>query len=135
MAGRPRKPTHLHVISGSAKTNPARLESRADEPELEGADLRDAPAPSHLDGHLASIWKEVAGMLHARVAGQQDRLAFEMLVRIVADCRSDDATPAHYARMQAMMGEFGMTPASRSKVAQAKKADGPKGFGALRGAG
>lgn len=132
MAGRPRKPTELHVISGSAKTNPGRLQNRADEPEADGEDLRDAPAPSHLDDGLAAIWKEVTGNLHARVAASADLIALEALVRLVGVMRSGEAVAADYARLQAYLGEFGMTPASRSKVSQGKKAEAKKGFAALK---
>ena len=132
MAGRPRKPTELHVISGSAKTNPGRLQNRADEPETDGEDLRDAPAPAHLDDGLAAIWKEVTSNLHARVAASADLIALEALVRLVGVMRSGEAVAADYARLQAYLGEFGMTPASRSKVSQGKKAETKKGFAALK---
>lgn len=132
MAGRPRKPTELHVISGSASKHPDRMRERADEPEVDGEDLREAPAPDHLDERLAAIWKEVTGYLHARVASAPDLIALEALVRLVGVMRSGEAVAADYARLQAYLGEFGMTPASRSKVAQGKKSEGKKGFGALR---
>jgi len=132
MAGRPRKPTELHVISGSAKTNPGRLENRANEPEAEGDDLRAIAPPVHLDERLASIWEEVAGILHARVASAPDLIALEALVRLVGVMRSGEAVAADYARLQAYLGEFGMTPASRSKVSQGKKPEAKKGFGALK---
>lgn len=135
MAGRPRKPTELHVISGSAKTNPGRLENRASEPEIDGSDLRGSPAPDHLDEVLAAIWNEVAGYLHARVASAPDLIALEALVRLVGVMRTGEAVAADYARLQAYLGEFGMTPASRSKVSQGKKAEDKKGFAALRSAG
>ena len=132
MAGRPRKPTELHVISGSAKTNPGRLENRQNEPEAEGGDLREVPPPTHLDDGLAAIWKEVASILHARVTSAPDVIALEALVRLVGVMRSGDAVAADYARLQAYLGEFGMTPASRSKVSQGKKPEAKKGFGALK---
>lgn len=129
---RPRKPTQLHVISGSAAKHPDRMREREGEPEVDG-DLRDMGPPTHLDDSLAEIWREVAKLLHARVAGDSDVLAFEALVRATAMCRSAEATPAWFARQAALMGEFGMTPASRSKVAQGKKPEGKRGFAALKG--
>jgi phage terminase small subunit len=132
---RPRKPTELHVVSGSARKHPDRMRERTAEPIPGGFDLRDAPAPDHLDEALAAIWKEVTGLLHARVSSGPDLIALEALVRLVAVMRSGEAAAADYARLQAYLGEFGMTPASRSKVAQAKKPDEPKGFAALKGAG
>jgi phage terminase small subunit len=129
---RPRKPTHLHVVSGSAKHDPQRMREREDEPESAGADLRELAVPKHLDAGLKKLWIELQGYLHARVSGEADVVAFEALVRLVETMRSGEAVAADYARLQAYLGEFGMTPASRSKVAQAKKADAPKGFAALK---
>ncbi len=132
---RPRKPTQLHVISGSAKTNPERMKAREAEPVVEGFDLRDCPAPDHLDEAHRKTWDEVRRITHARVASEPDIIALEALVRLVVVMRSGDAVAADYARLQAYLGEFGMTPASRSKVAQGKKPEAKKGFAALRGAG
>lgn len=129
---RPRKPTHLHVVSGSAKKHPDRMRERKDEPEQAGTDLRDTPAPDHLNEDLAKLWNELRGHLHARVSSEQDAIAFEALVRLVQTMRGGSAVAADYARLQAFLGEFGMTPAARSKVAQTKKADQPKGFAALK---
>lgn len=129
---RPRKPTQLHVVSGSAKKHPDRMRDRTGEPVLQGGDLRDARPPKHLDKEHAALWNELRRHLHARVSSDQDAIAFEALVRLVGVMRSGGAAAADYARLQAYLGEFGMTPASRSKVAQAKKPDAPKGFAALK---
>lgn len=131
---RPRKPTQLHVVSGSAKKHPDRMRERKEEPASSG-DLSDMAPPAGMDEALVAIWREVQALLHKRVAGEQDRLAFEALVRLVQVMRSGGAAAADYARLQAYLGEFGMTPASRSKVAQAKEPDKPKGFAALKAAG
>lgn len=129
---RPRKPTQLHVVSGSAKKHPDRMRERQTEPEVSDFDLRTAEPPEHLSEELAKLWREVCQHLHARVAAEQDAIALEALVRLVALMRSGDAAASDYARLQAYLGEFGMTPASRSKVSQAKRPDAPKGFAALK---
>lgn len=108
------------------------MRERVAEPELAGSDLRDTPAPKHLDAPLTALWDELRDTLHARVSGWHDAIAFEALVRLVALMRSGDAVAADYARLQAYLGEFGMTPASRSKVAQGARDGSPKGFAALR---
>lgn len=132
---RPRKPTQLHVISGSAQKHPDRMREREDEPLVEGGDLRDSGAPDHLDPMHRDLWNELRCQLHARVSSDQDATAFEALVRLVMIMRMGKATAAEFARLQAFLGEFGMTPASRSKVSQGKKAEQKKGFGALKAAG
>ena len=127
---RPRKPTQLHVVSGSARKHPDRMRERESEPETGDTDLRDIPPP---DGFQhPDIWREVQQMLHARVAGQNDHVAFEALCHLIAKMRGGEAAAADYARLQAFLGEFGMTPASRSKVSQGKAQDKPKGFAALK---
>lgn len=128
---RPRKPTQLHVVSGSAKVHPERMRQRENEPDFSD-DLRDIPAPDHLDKMHRELWQELRSHLHVRVASEQDATAFEALVRLVMVMRTGQAVAADYARLQAYLGEFGMTPASRSKVAQIKKPEQPKGFAALK---
>lgn len=135
MAGRPRKPTELHIISGSAAKHPDRMRGRESEPAAEGGDLRDARPPRHIKGPLAKIWKEMQGHLHARVASAPDAIAFEVLVRLIDQMRHGEMGAADYSRLQSMLGEFGMTPASRSKVTQGKAPEAKKGFAALKGTG
>ena len=130
---RPRKPTQLHVVSGSAAKHPDRMRERENEPEAGDTDLRTAEPPQHLDAKLKKLWREIRSHLHARVAAEQDAIALEALVRLVDLMRTGEARAAEYARLQAMLGEFGMTPASRSKVSQSKTPEEKKGFGALRG--
>lgn len=132
---RPRKPTQLHVISGSAQKHPDRMREREAEPVTDAGDLRDMEAPDHLDKLHANLWNELKSQLHARVSSQHDATAFEALVRLVMVMRTGQAAAADYARLQAYLGEFGMTPASRSKVSQGKKAEDKKGFAALKGVG
>jgi len=133
---RPRKPTQLHVVSGTAKQHPERMKAREAEPVSDGADLRDLPAPAHIkDRQLRKIWDEEKRKLHPRVATENDATAFEALVRLTAVMRSGEMVAAEYARLKAYLGEFGMTPASRSKVSQGKAPEQKKGFAALKGAG
>lgn len=132
---RPRKPTQLHIVSGSAQKHPDRMREREDEPVVDGVDLREADAPDHLDGLHKDLWNELKAQLHARVASDQDAVAFEALVRLVMIMRLGKATAAEFARLQAYLGEFGMTPASRSKVSQSRKSEQKKGFGALKAVG
>jgi len=132
---RPRKPTQLHVVSGAARVHPERMREREAEPVVETGDLRDIEAPDHLDKMHRDLWNELRPQLHARVSSANDATAFEALVRLVMVMRTGQAAAADYARLQAYLGEFGMTPASRSKVAQGKKAEEKKGFAALKAAG
>lgn len=114
--GRTRKPTHLHVISGSAAKHPDRMRDRQSEPLTSGVDLRESLPPHHLHDGLAAIWRDVAPLVPKGVAAAADLLAFEALVRLIFTMRSGNAKAAHLGRLQAMLAEFGMTPATRARV-------------------
>lgn len=115
----PRKPTRLHHLSGSAKRHPERMRNRTHEPQITAC-LRDLPPPEHLDKELREIWTDVAQDLEPWVAGEPDFLAFEMLCRLIRMLRTDQLTPAFGTRLHSMLGEFGLTPKSRTKLSAPK---------------
>ena len=138
MAGRPRKPTTLKVIQG----NPGKRALPANEPQPEkGA----RPSPKYLKKKARDWYAEVAAELDkVGVLTVLDSNALELLIEAYAEYRQHCATldaegytyrttstsgetviKAHPAsvmksdawkRIRAMLTEFGMTPASRSKV-------------------
>jgi phage terminase small subunit len=82
-----------------------------------------APPPTLSEG-ARLVWLELAPGLEACGVGTQvDRPAFELLVDALADYRRlrDRSEQAAYAtsaakRLTRLLGEFGMTPASRARV-------------------
>jgi hypothetical protein len=110
MPGRPRKPTHLHKLEGTrTRTN------RRDEPQPTGP-LGDPP--SCLPGDTAAAWREIADALAPGVAGNSDRIAVEIVARLLARLRSPEGvTAAEIACLHRGLASLGMTPAARSKVA------------------
>ena len=114
--GRHRKPTHLHVLSGSAAKHPDRMRERQNEPIAAGDDIRSAPTPTHLHDGLATVWQQVASLVPKDIAGKADLLAFEALVRLIYTMRSGQAKAAHFARLQSLLAEFGMMPATRARI-------------------
>lgn len=138
--GRPRKPTALKIIAGTAnKHGAAGRNDREPEPlRLQGDQL---DPPPHLHERSASVWREVAPMLwRVKVLTEADVIALEMLCDAVADYRfarvqrgdsfvtTSGKTGAEMLgqwlvaqqmsskRAESFMSRFGMDPASRSKL-------------------
>lgn len=88
MAGRPRKPDHLKLVTGTAQ--PCRMNSKAPKPNRE----RPSP-PSHISDKAKSAWVEAALIADRMgVLTEADTLALEMLAEAVADIREARASLA-----------------------------------------
>lgn len=148
----PKKPTHLKAIQGTQRKdrdNPA-------EPVVSGGR---PTAPEHLSPMEAEKFDELAGYLEGmRVLSVEDRDALAALSVVLVEIQEDqillNSEGAYYVpnldnpivrahpavqrlasnrqRAQALLGEFGLTPASRSKVS-AKGQGEENPFGALDG--
>ena len=110
---RPRKPTKLLAIQGGLRAT--RHRGREHEPEILlplGEPPLDWPAPAKL------LWGELADILPPGVATKSDRLAFELLCRLVGNMRvdSEGLTAALAGQIRAACGLFGLSPADRSRV-------------------
>ena len=125
--GRQKKPTALKVAGGTDKRNKQR--HNQNEPDCIGVL---GPPPDHLDDEQKELWDELHGLVHDKVAGQADRIAFEIMVVLLHDFRKYyvDFSGAKLARLEAMLGKFGMTPADRTKIV-VPKAKKQNAFGAL----
>ncbi len=79
MAGRPRKPSHLKVVSGTAqrcRTNPHEPTPRAGIPE----------APRHLSVRARAAWAQLSAIVHDMgVLTEGDPVALEMLCNAYVD--------------------------------------------------
>ena len=150
---RPRKPTKLKVIQG----NPGGRPLNDDEPQPEVPKKIPAP-PAGLSKEAAKHWKNtVQHLVNAQVYTLMDEMALRMYCEAYAEwvtsqkeierngsvVFSPNGYPAvspyvtinnkAWDKMYKILTEFGMTPASRSKVKVAKKADdnGDDGFSNL----
>ncbi len=114
---RPRKSTKLHVVQGTLRTT--RHRDRENEPEVTEP-LGGAPETWALNAKL--LWDELADQLPPGVATKSDRLAFELLCRLVGCMRagSEGLTAALAGQIRAACAAFGMTPADRSRVTGAR---------------
>ncbi len=86
MAGRPRKPTHLKVVAGTAQ--PCRTNANEPEPQRE----RPSP-PSHLSDRGKAAWAEAVLITDRMgVLTEADPLALEDLAETLADLRAARAS-------------------------------------------
>ena len=118
------KPNYLKVLNGSAKQHPERHRDDHLIPEPEN-DIGEAP--SHLDAAVALIWDEVVELIPQGVAGDSDRLALELLCRVLFEIRtSEKFIASHYQQFVSLASRFGLTPADRQRVKVPEK---PKASG------
>lgn len=113
----PRKPQALREIQGTAKDHPNR--QNPDQPEpTRGI----GPPNQMLTEYEREIWDEVVGMSYAGVLGEADRIALELMCRLIAEMRLDfiEMTAAKLTQLSNLLGRFGMTPSDRTKIAVPK---------------
>jgi len=125
---RPRKPTKVLEMRGAFDKDPQR--KRTKEPEPKG-DL--GQPPKQLSPSAKSAWREFAKQAPDGVFGDSDRVAVEIASVLLAEFREDPAefSAARMARLDSLLGRFGMTPADRSKVVVDKSADEEDPWAAL----
>ena len=125
MAGRPRKPTALHILTGSDKKHPDRMRVRQNEPKPTGQ-LGACPKRFGADQkEVAAAWKYIAGCCPAGVLTDMDRPAVMMASALLAEFWRDpfDFPSQRHARLHSLLASFGMTPVDRSRVVVPKKDD------------
>lgn len=108
-----RKPQALRKIQGTDKDHASR--QNKDEPvPVRGI----GPAHSSLSEYECEIWDEVVGISYAGVLGEADRIALEMMCRLIAEMRLDfeEMTAAKITQLSQLIGRFGMTPSDRTKI-------------------
>lgn len=109
----PRTPKKLKELKGLQVKN-------KDEPEpARGI----GPAGDVLTDYEKQIWDEVVGHMYAGVLGEADRIALEMMCRLIAEMRLnfEEMTAAKLTQLSALLGRFGMTPSDRTKITIPKK--------------
>lgn len=113
--GRPAKPNHLKLINGSAKHNPDRHRDDHLIPEPKKLDVGNPPR--YFNKELKKVWREVKKIIPDGVAGDSDRISFEMLCLVIYRIRtSDDFVASHFQQYIALSSRFGLTPSDRQKV-------------------
>ena len=117
----PRKPTAIHALTGAMQAHPERFRDRANEPKPEPDN---GDAPKWLDQDSEAIWHELQTEVAHGVLTRQDRRAFAMLCCLLAEFQASPTgmQTSRISVMNSLLGQFGMTPATRSKVTAAPDA-------------
>jgi P27 family predicted phage terminase small subunit len=136
----PRKPTHLKAVQGTERKHRAN-------PQEPVASLALPVAPDYLSPRSVEKFLQLCGILDGMgIASRDDNDALAMLASLLVEIEEDTiylaSEPAFYMpskesgiirahpavgrlsvnrqRAQALLGEFGLTPAARSKVSAGK---------------
>ena len=118
---RPRKPTSILKLTGSAKNHPERMRERENEPENINPV---GDPPEHLTDREKSCFNEIVGYAINEVLGEADRISIECAAVILNRLRNPleldgkliYATGQEENQFFRYMGQFGMLPADRSKI-------------------
>ena len=119
MAGRPRKPTKILEINGSARKDPARIAARGNEPRINSSI---GSVPEYLTGHAAAKWAEVVSDPdYGQVlnASHRETLAHYCFLhqRFVEDVMGERTmTASERQTYHSLAMQLGRTPAAQSKV-------------------
>lgn len=124
---RPRTPTKVLELRGAFAKNP----NRAREDAQDAGALQDPPESLTPDAEEA--WHQIVKAAPLSVITESDRFALEIAAILLADFRADPAgfPAAKLARLEALLGKFGMTPADRSKVGATRQQPKANPFGDL----
>lgn len=118
MAGRPRTPTNILKLRGTDKNTPARMRERANEPQNKNPVGK---PQTWLTAAEKRAWRMLEKECITGVLGEADRFALAMAAQLAAKCINHTATPADKTLMHRYLGQFGMTPSERSRIAIPKE--------------
>lgn len=118
---RPKTPTNILALRGAYKKHPERKPEAGTEPEPRGAV---GEPPEHMAADAKAVWHELVGLACPGVLGDSDRFLVEIVSTLMAEFRRGGVdengkslfSDAKLSRLQAGLGQLGMTPADRSKV-------------------
>lgn len=123
MAGRPRKPTALHVVQGTHRAD--RHGELGTEPE--DKPVSDLKPPKWLQADGRKVWRELAPIaLEMGVLTESGRELFAHACSQLAVARKQQSSDAPKSLDMAfkILGQFGFTPSMKAKLAvNPKKAD------------
>lgn len=122
---RPKKPSALKELNGSARHDPQRVNKNEPKP-VRGI----GPAPSHFTEGMSDTWDYLVSVMCPGVLGESDRPTLELLAVLFHRFRygsyEEDAplralAVGELARMDSIMGRYGMTPSDRQKIVVPKE--------------
>ena len=123
---RPRKPTAVLTLVGALKKNPQRKRKNEPKPTAGIGKFTEGSTD------ISEIWNEVVSQVASGVLTISDRLALELVCRLIAEIRlkPDEISVGKVTALCNLLGRFGLTPADRSKVTvpEEEKEDEWSGF-------
>ena len=122
--GAPKKPMALRELHGTANRNKQRNNDDAPVPTNGIGPAIRPMSGSNLNEQEQAIWDEIVSISYAGVMGEADRIALEMMCRLVHEMRTDftEMTAAKITQLSQLLGRFGMTPSDRTKIVVPKTA-------------
>lgn len=117
----PRTSTAILELRGAFRNHPGRHQERMGEP---ATDEPVGMPPEILDDACKAAWNELVEIAPAGVLCRFDRVALEIAAVLLAQFREspNDFPVTKLGRLNALLGQFGMTPSDRSKVSIARPA-------------
>lgn len=133
---RPKTPTNVLLLKGAYKKDPQRKPAAGTEPELKAGI---GNPPDYMDSDAKALWHELVSQACDGVLGDSDRAILEIASTLMAEFRRGGRdeqgkplfTDARLSRLQAALGQLGMTPADRSKVKVPQKGPAANPFADL----
>lgn len=109
---KPKQPTAMQLMKGVDKKNPDRVNKN----EPVAGDLGEPP--EHLCELQVSIWTEVVQNLAYGVCQSSDRIALEMMVKLIFRFRHDEQNfkGVDMDKLIKLCSRFGMTPSDRRGI-------------------
>jgi hypothetical protein len=111
---KPRKSLTELAASGTLQKNLGRYQTRIASKITIAAPI--GTAPRHLQAIEKSIWAEVTRSAPSGLLTKSDRLALEVLCRLVARTRTAEFKTSESNALLAVLGKFGLTPSDRLKM-------------------
>ena len=128
---RHKTPDQVKELTGAFKKNPGRRANAAPpavfETPKEGEITKISPGPGQPPDNLTDLeqaaWFEILNQTYPGVIGISDRLALELMARLVVEMRTNYAEmpAAKVSRLETLLARFGMTPADRQRIAITKE--------------
>ncbi len=113
-----RKPVELLELAGTFRDNPKRR--RAIGPK---SDRELGRPPAYLSSAEKAVWTEIASIVPAGLLTSGDRIAVELLARLVSKMRLDWLNGSELGILTGLLARMGMSPADRSRVSAAPPKD------------
>lgn len=111
-------PRAIKELRGTDKRNRERMNPNEPIPERGIGPAVRPTSGSNLNSAEQAIWDEIVGISYTGVLGEADRIALEMMCRLVHEMRTDfvEMTAAKITQLSNLLGRFGMTPSDRTKI-------------------